>query len=379
MKLLHLADLHIGKYYNELSLIDDQGYILGDISFIVWKEKPDCVLIAGDVYDKAVPSAEAVKLFSKFLTQIVYFGAKVFIVSGNHDSPERLSFGSELMSGSGVYISPVYSGSVTPVTLEDEYGKVNFYLLPFIKPATVRRFFEGEQIDTYTQAVAAAVKAMNVDETERNVIVAHQFVTGSKQSGSEEFSVGDVGNVDVDVFAPFDYVALGHIHGSQNVGSKRIRYCGTPLKYSLSEKDGRKSVTIVELGQKGSLNLRVIPLEPLHDVVEIKGTYEVITKKSFYNGTNLKDSFVHAVLTDEEEVPDVFAKLRIIYPYLMSVKYDNTRTRASAGTELVADVKSRTPIELFSDFFERQNNKPLTDEQRQTVRDIIEKLWGEER
>ncbi|MDE7087830.1 MAG: exonuclease SbcCD subunit D [Clostridia bacterium] len=379
MKLLHLADLHLGKRYNELSLIDDQQHVLNQILNIVGQEKPDCVLIAGDVYDKAVPSAEAVELFDGFLNSVVRSGVKVFMVSGNHDSPERLSFGAGLMSGSGVYISPVYSGNVAPVTLEDEYGKVNFYLLPFIKPATVRRFFEGEQIDTYTQAVAAAVKAMNVDETERNVIVAHQFVTGSTQSGSEEFSVGDVGNVDADVFVPFDYAALGHIHGAQNVGGERVRYCGTPLKYSLSEANNQKSVTIAELKGKGSLSVRTIPLVPLHDVVEIKGAYEEITKKSFYDGTALKESFVHAVLTDEEEVPDVFAKLRIIYLYLMSVKYDNTRTRASVDTELVADVKSRTPIELFSDFFERQNNKPLTDEQRQTVRDIIEKLWGEER
>ena len=379
MKFLHLADLHLGKRYNELSLIDDQKYILGEILKIAAEVKPDGVIIAGDVYDKSLPSAEAVELLDDFLNALTALKTQVFMISGNHDSAERIAFGARLMGGSGVHISPVYDGEVKPVILNDGYGEVRVYLLPFIKPATVRRFFDEEKIDGYNAAVKAAVDALDIDCSKRNVLVAHQFVTGSVQTGSEEFTVGDVGNIDAAVFEKFDYVALGHVHGAQNVGSERVRYSGAPLKYSLSEALNEKSVTVVELKGKGELAVSEIPLKPMRDVVEIRGSYEELTRKSFYNGTSLPRDLVHAVLTDEEEVIDVLGKLRIIYPYLMSVRYDNSRTRGGDETDYLENTPLKTPSELFAALYERQNNKPMLAEQEELVRALIEKVWEDER
>lgn len=340
-------------------------------------EKPDGVIIAGDVYDKSVPSAEAVELFDWFLNGLTERNLKVFIVSGNHDSAERVAFGAKLMSSSGVYVSPVYCGEVKPVVLNDEYGEINFWLLPFIKPATVRRFFDGREIDGYTAAVAAAVEAMSIDADKRNVLVAHQFVTGSVRSGSEELVVGDIGNVDAAVFSMFDYVALGHVHCAQNIGSERVRYCGTPLKYSLSEANDTKSVTVVELCGKGSLTVTSLPLKPCRDVREIRGAYEELTKKSFYDGADFCNDLLHIVLTDEEEITDAFAKLRLIYPNVMSLRYDNARTRQNAGAEALEALPARSPLELFSALYEAQNNAEMSDKQRELVCALIEKAWGD--
>lgn len=375
MKLFHLADLHIGKRYNELSLIDDQRYILDKILSLCDSEKPDGVIIAGDVYDKSVPSAEAVELFDLFLNGLSERGLKTFIISGNHDCAERVAFGSKLMRASGVYVAPVYDGSVKPVVLSDAYGEINFYLLPFVKPATVRRFF-GEDIDGYTAALAAVVNAMGVDASVRNVLVAHQFVTGSRQSGSEELVVGDLGNVDAAVFNPFDYVALGHVHGAQNVGTDSVRYCGTPLKYSLSEANDEKSVTVVELGEKGKLCVKTLPLQPMRDVREIKGTYDELTRKSYYDGAAFRNDLLHIVLTDEDEVTDALSKLRLIYPNVMSLRYDNVRTRENASEKLEA-LPARSPLEMFSSLYEAQNNAELSEKQRELVQSLIEKAWGD--
>jgi len=375
LKLFHLADLHIGKRYNELSLIDDQRYILDKILSLCDSEKPDGVIIAGDVYDKSVPSAEAVELFDLFLNGLSERGLKTFIISGNHDCAERVAFGSKLMRASGVYVAPVYDGSVKPVVLSDAYGEINFYLLPFVKPATVRRFF-GEDIDGYTAALAAVVNAMGVDASVRNVLVAHQFVTGSRQSGSEELVVGDLGNVDAAVFSPFDYVALGHVHGAQNVGTDSVRYCGTPLKYSLSEANDEKSVTVVELGEKGKLCVKTLPLQPMRDVREIKGTYDELTRKSYYDGAAFRNDLLHIVLTDEDEVTDALSKLRLIYPNVMSLRYDNVRTRENASEKLEA-LPARSPLEMFSSLYEAQNNAELSEKQRELVQILIEKAWGD--
>ncbi|MCM1546513.1 MAG: exonuclease SbcCD subunit D [Clostridiales bacterium] len=378
MKLMHLADLHLGKRYNELSLIDDQKYILGEILKIASEVAPDGVILAGDIYDKSVPSAEAVELFDWFLNGLAELNLQVFIVSGNHDSPERIAFGERFMGRSGVHISPVFDGKIKRVKLTDKHGGVHVYLLPFVKPATVRRFFENENIDSYTAAVKAALGTVGLDGNARNILVAHQFVTGSKSSGSEEFTVGDIGNVDAGVFDGFDYVALGHVHGAQNVAGERVRYSGTPLVYSLSEAAGEKSVTLVELGEKGDLKISEIPLKPMRNVVEIRGTYDELTRRDYYENTTLPDDLVHVVLTDEEEVPDALGKLRIIYPFVMSLRYDNRRTREQAKLQLDDGVPARTPFELFSALYEAQNNAAMSDEQSEFVRALIEKVWGEE-
>lgn len=378
MKFMHLADLHLGKRYNELSLIDDQRYILDKILEIAAAEKCDALLIAGDIYDKTMPSAEAVELLDSFLNGLARLKIQTFMVSGNHDSPERIAFGESFMGRGGVHVSPVYDGSLKRVTLTDGYGEVNVYLLPFIKPATVRKFFEDKVIDSYTAAVSAALGAVETDKNARNVLVAHQFVTGSKSSGSEEFTVGDIGNVDAGVFDGFDYVALGHVHGAQNVAGERVRYSGTPLKYSLSEAKSQKTATVVELKEKGSLTVSEIPLTPMRELVEIRGRYEELTRRSYYENTTLQSDLVHVVLTDEEEVPDALGKLRIIYPFVMSLRYDNSRTQAQAQLQPGDSVPSRTPFELFSALYKAQNNADMSAEQSEFARALIEKVWGEE-
>ena len=377
MKLLHLSDLHLGKRVNEFSMLEDQEYILEEILRVLDGEQPDAVLIAGDVYDKPVPPAEAVQLFDKFLTQLAAKNTQTFLISGNHDSSERLAFGARLMEGSGIHISPVYGGEVKPVELADEFGPVRVYLLPFVKPASVRRFFPEREIGSYTEAVAAAVDAMDLDPAVRNVLVTHQFVTGASRSESEEISVGGSDNVDVSVFDGFDYVALGHIHGPQNIGSERVRYCGTPLKYSFTEVKHAKSVTIAELGKKGELTVRTVPLIPKRDLAEIRGTYMELTAKAFYEGKNRED-YYHITLTDEEDIRDAVGRLRVIYPNLMKLDYDNLRTRLGGRVEAARQVEKKTPLELFAEFYRKQNNQDMSSEQASLVEGLIESIWEEE-
>ncbi len=422
MKFIHLSDLHLGKRVNGYSMLEDQEYILNEIKAVITAE---AVLIAGDVYDKPVPPAEAVRLFDDFLVQLSRLGLKVFVISGNHDSPERIAFGSRLMDASGIYLSPVYDGTVTPVSLHDAYGVVDVYMLPFIKPAHVRRFYETEteQIQSYTDAMQTALSHLPLNHTHRNVLITHQFVTGSVRAESEEISVGGSDNIDASVFAPFDYVALGHLHTPQNcrqtapttaaessadaqagsprdtelsavdqigaphdtessaneqADAPRIRYCGTPLKYSFSEAKVQKSVTVIELYEKGNLHIHTVPLKPLHDLVELKGTYDTVTARSFYEGTSWQEDYTHITLTDEEDIPDAIGKLRAIYHHLMKLDYDNKRTRSSS--EITADlaVEEKTPIQLFSDFYELQNNQPLNEEQATFLNGLIETIWEED-
>lgn len=378
MKLIHLSDLHLGKRVNEFSMLEDQQYILSEILCIIDAEQPDGILIAGDVYDKTVPSAEAVALLDDFLVRLAKRDLQIFLISGNHDSPERMAFGGRLMEGSGVHLSPVYDGRVRPITLTDVYGTVNIYLLPFVKPAHVRRCFPEREITTYTDALAIAIEAMGVDQTGRNVLVTHQFVTGAARCDSEELSVGGTDNVDASVFDPFDYVALGHIHGSQRVGRETVRYCGTPLKYSFSEAGHQKSVTVVELEEKGAVSVRTVPLVPLRDLVELRGTYEELTFRGFYEGTSYQKDYVHITLTDEEDIPDAMRKLQIIYPNLMKLDYDNRRTRAGACLDGAEDAEQKSPLELLEEFYEKQNGRPMGEEQQAFAQAWMERIWEED-
>ena len=372
MKFIHLSDLHLGKRVNEFSMLEDQAHILSEIASIIAQEKPDGVLIAGDVYDKPIPPAEAVQLFDAFLTRLTRMAVQTFIISGNHDSAERLSFGASLMAHSGVHIAPVYDGKVAPITLSDGFGPVNIYLLPFVKPVHVRRWFED--VETYTDALRAAIGGMEVNPAQRNVLVTHQFVTGADRSESEEISVGGADNVDASVFDAFDYVALGHIHGPQRLGRDTLRYCGTPLKYSFSEARHQKSVTVVELLEKGDVRVRTLPLAPLRDVREIRGSYMEVTARSSYEKTSTQD-YVHIILTDEEDVPDAMGKLRVIYPNLMKLSYDNRRTRENRAVEALEQLEQQSPLELFARFYEQQNNQPMTEEQRSFCSALIESIW----
>ncbi|MBQ6829589.1 MAG: exonuclease SbcCD subunit D [Clostridia bacterium] len=376
MKFVHLSDLHLGKRVNEFSMLEDQEFILIKIMNIIDEQKPDAVIIAGDVYDKSVPSAEAVELFDHFLVHLAKRDLKVFVISGNHDSAERIAFGGRLMDKSGIYMSPVYAGYIEPITLTDEFGDVNVYMLPFIKPANARRFFPDTEITSYTDAVKLTVDAMNVDTSKRNLLVTHQFVTGADRTESEDVSVGGTDNVDASVFTDFDYVALGHIHRAQKCGGgEHIRYSGTPLKYSFSEANDKKTVTVVEMNAKGDISLDFIPLIPKRDMVEIKGTYEELTLKSFWENTSYNEDYMHITLTDEEDIPDVLTKLRVIYKNIMKLDYDNKRTRTMNEINGAENVKEKSPSQHFAEFYELQNGQPLSDEQTAFVNDIIEQIW----
>ncbi len=378
MKLIHLSDLHLGKRVNEFSMLEDQRYILAEILQIIDREQPDGVLIAGDVYDKSVPSAEAVALLDEFLVRLSERNLQVFLISGNHDSPERMAFGGRLMAQSGVHLAPVYDGKAAVFTLSDAHGPVNIYLLPFVKPAHVRRFFQDREIASYTDALAAAIEAMAVDPMARNVLVTHQFVTGAVRCDSEEHTVGGSDSVDVSVFDGFDYVALGHLHGPQQVGRATVRYCGTPLKYSFSEAKQQKSVAVIVLEEKGWVSVRTVPLVPMRDMVELRGTYEALTFRGFYEGTSYGQDYVHITLTDEEDIPEAISKLRIMYPNLMKLDYDNKRTRAGIRLDGVENVREKSPLELLEAFYEKQNGQPMGAEQRAFAQELIETIWEDQ-
>ena len=374
MKFLHLADLHLGKRVNGFSMLEDQAHILRQILAILDDEQPDGVLIAGDVYDKSVPSVEAVGLLDSFLTELRARGVPVLLISGNHDSPERLAFGGRVMDSCGIHISPVYDGALAPVTLQDAFGPVHVWLLPFVKPAHVRRWFPDADIESYTDAMAEAVAHMDIDTAARNVLVTHQFVTGGTRSGSEELSVGGTDNVGSGVFAPFDYVALGHLHGAQHIGRETIRYAGSPLKYSFSEARQHKSVTVVTLGEKGDVQVRTVALTPLRELREIRGSYDELTARSFYEHTTYRSDYLHLILTDEQDVFDAMSRLRTIYPYLMTLDYDNARTRAAGGMSVPAETERRTPLELFEALYTRQNHQPMSEVQRAYIAQLMEQI-----
>ena len=376
MKFIHISDLHLGKRVNEFSMLEDQEFILTKIINIIDEQRPDGIFIAGDVYDKSVPSAEAVELFDDFLFRLSTRNLKVFVISGNHDSSERIAFGGRLMDKSGIYMSPVYNGEVKPITLTDAFGEIKVYMLPFIKPSNVKRFFPEKEINSYNDAVKTVVDAMDKDESKRNILITHQFVTGAVRTESEDISVGGTDNVDASIFGGFDYVALGHIHRSQKCGgSEYIRYSGTPLKYSFSEANDKKSVTIVELKSKGDISLDFIELTPMRDMVEIKGSYEELTLKSFWENTSYNENYMHVTLTDEEDIPDVLTKLRVIYKNIMKLDYDNKRTRSANEINGAEKVDKKTPYQHFSDFYELQNGAPLSDEQATFIADMIEQIW----
>ena len=380
MKLMHLSDLHLGKRLNEFSLLEDQCFILQQLVELVRSEQPDCVLLAGDIYDKPVPPAEAVTLFDDFLNKLAQL-TTVCVTSGNHDSAERLAFGAQLMREGGVHFCGLYTGEPQCVTLQDAYGSVHIYLLPFLKPAHVRHCLtpeEAEQVTTYHEALRCAVERLHINAAERNVLVAHQFVTGAQTAGSEAVNVGGVDNIGAEVFAAFDYTALGHIHKAQNVGSERVRYSGTPLKYSFAEWQQEKSVTLVELGEKGSVSVTALPLAPLRDLRKLRGSYEELMSKDFYDelpkdSDGLLRDFYHLTLTDEEDVPDAVQKLRSVYKNLLQLEYDNKRTRMDNAIEGAERVVEKSPLELMEEFYQLQNNQALSEKQRAYLQSLLEK------
>lgn len=376
MRLLHISDLHLGKRVNEYSMLDDQAYILEQILEISEQEKVEGVLIAGDVYDKPVPPAEAVRLLDELLSSFADRKIPVFFISGNHDSKERLSFGAELFKKGNVYIAS--EGFYEKINWKDEWGEIDFWMMPFLKPAQVRMVWPEKEIVTYTEAVRAVIEEMNPDPEKRNILIAHQFVSGASRCESEEVVIGGLDQVDASVLECFDYVALGHLHRPQSVGRETVRYCGTPLKYSFSEIHDKKSVTVVDVGKKGQVDVKEVELVPLRDMKELKGTYLELTSRSFYERQE-KNSYYHITLTDEEDVLDAISKLRMIYPNLMKLDYDNVRVRSQARYDEIDEVEKKSPEEIVDDFYKLVNGTPLSEKQKKMVAEILEKIWEGER
>lgn len=378
---MHLADLHLGKRVNGFSMMEDQEYILNRILEIMEEEQPDGLLIAGDVYDKTIPPEEAVRLMDDFLTAVAAKHVPVFLISGNHDSAERVAFGHQLMQGSGIWISPVYDGTIRHHTLEDWWGEVNIYLIPFLRPSVVRSFFPDVEIEDYTDALRTIIEDLQVDTSRRNVVLAHQFVTAAgalpETCDSEQLSVGGLDRVDGSVFSPFDYTALGHLHGPQRVGSETIRYAGSPLKYSFSELHQKKSVTVAELRAKGETEIRQIPLQPRREMIELRGTFEEILEEARKKGEPQTD-YYHMILTDETDVVDALSRLREYYPNIMLLDYDNRRTRSQKEVEQLNRVEERTPGELFAALYEQQNGQEMDSDRKEYLDGLIREIWEEQ-
>lgn len=375
MKFAHISDLHLGIELNGYSLIEDQKYILTKIINILDEQKVDGVLIAGDVYDKGIASLEAIKLFENFLTRLIKKQYKVFIISGNHDTAERLTFGHKFMESSGIFFSNVYDGNIKKVTVSDDFGPVNVYLLPFVKPSAVRFYNPDEKIDDFTDAIRVILEKLQIDKSERNVILVHQNIQNAEHCDSEGAVYGGLDGINADLFLDFDYTALGHLHGPQFIGGEnKIRYCGTPLKYSLSEKNHKKSVTIVELKEKGKSDILCCPLVPLRNVREIRGTFEQIVKEA-ESACEEKDDYVSIILTDEDEILNAFGSLKNIYPHIVQMTYDNKRTQNKQPLAQIQNVKALNPLELFDRFYENRNGLPMSDEQRLYMKELIEDIW----
>ena len=378
MKFLHLSDLHLGKQMNDVSLLADQEEVLlGQVVPIARRENVDAVLIAGDVYQRATPQAEAVALFDRFVSELAAMGRRVFIISGNHDSAQRISYFSALVRSAGVYVTEAFEGRMQSVTLSDEYGELTVWMLPFLRPQQVKRFLPEEKIVTYQDAMQAVLRQTPIDGKKRNILLCHQFITGAVKSDSEEHTVGGLDQIDAAVFDAFDYVALGHIHRPQRVRRETLRYAGSPLKYSFSEAGQHKSATFVEFGLKGEVSITTAPLTPKHDLREVRGSYMELTDRRNYEGTAV-DDYLHITLTDEQDIPEALARLRVIYPNLMRLDYDNRRTQTRQELDAPAKAEQKTPLEHFADFYQLQNNQPLTHEQAAFCQQLIESIWKEE-
>lgn len=378
MKLLHLADLHLGKRVNEIPMLAEQENACRQILAIAREEKPQAALLAGDIYDKPTPAAEAVQLFDWFLTELAGIVPSVLIIAGNHDGAERLAFAAQMLNRQGVYIAPPFRGEVTRVELADEFGAVDFWLLPFVKPLTVRRCYDdAANVADYDAAVARIMQEVHFREGVRNVLLAHQLITGSQTCDSEELAIGGLDNVDAARFAAFDYVALGHLHGAQRAGGfAKMRYAGSPLKYSFSEARQAKSVTLVDLAADGGVSIDTRPITPLHDMREMRGSFAELTDPAYVaaQGEAAAD-YLHIVLTDAADVLDAALRLNQAYPNLMKLDYDNARTRAEQAPLLAAQPEGKRPLELFEEFYRAQTAQELTDEQRKLLTHLIEEIW----
>ena len=377
MILAHISDLHLGKSLHNFSLIEDQDYILDQIAGILVEKKVDVLIIAGDVYDKNVAPEAGIRVLRKFLGRLVEAKIKVMIISGNHDSAERLTFGGEFMTEKGIYFSKVYDGMIEPITFTDSFGPVNFYLLPFIKPSTVQHYFEDEEIDSWDAAVRCAVKHMNINTSERNIIIAHQNIMSAERCESEEIYIGGQDAVSDEIFKDFDYTALGHIHRQQKIGKYNVMFSGTPLKYSTSEFDHKKVMPLISLGEKGRVDIDLIDLLPKRDLRKITGRLDDIMSMAAKDPNNHED-FIDITLTDENEVMDAISTLRSVYPNVLKISYENMATRAAEEIEKLGKLDKQNPQEIFEKFFNSRRGREMTAEEKEYMNSLIEKIWGED-
>lgn len=371
MKILHLGDLHIGKSVCDFSMIADQKYMLEQILEIISHYEIDMVLIAGDVYDKAVPSEESVKLLDYFLCRLSAMGTETFMISGNHDSHERLNFGSSLFESNQIHICAKYNGSLYKKQCEDESGKINVYLLPFIKASQVAHFYPDAKIASYEDAVRTVLAQSEIDTSERNILVAHQFVAGKSQdpllAGSEGAAVVNVGTVEkigADCFDHFDYVALGHIHSPQKIGRETVRYSGSLLKYSLSEVNNEKSFPVVSLGKKGEVTVELLKIKPLREMRHLKGKLKQLLDR---NNIKSPEDYIYVTLTDEEPIPDVMSIFQQYYPNTMKISYDNAHTREAEQKDMTKVVKEKSFSQLISDFYGMMYGCEISQEELQIM------------
>lgn len=373
MRFIHLADLHLGKKFNEYSLIKDQEFILDEIINIIKDKEVDAILIAGDIYDKSIPTIEAVNLLDDFLYKLSEMKKPVYIISGNHDSIDRLSFGSRMLQASGIHIAKQYEGNIYIERVYDKYGEINIYMLPFVKAPIVNKYFDID-LNNSNDAIKAIIDKENIDYTKRNIILSHQFVSNSLVGGSEDSFVGALDMVDIDNYKGFDYVALGHIHKPQELGNNTRRYAGTPLKYHFDEIKNVNSVPIIELNEKGNINVELVNLLPLQEMAEYKDSFlELMSDK--YEAI---EKYLHITLIDEEDILDAAPRLRQKFPNLMRLDYDNTRTRAIYDSEVIADTEHKSTIELFKEFFKNMNGMDISSDQEKYMNDIIEKEKNKE-
>ncbi|MBR3927795.1 MAG: exonuclease SbcCD subunit D [Clostridia bacterium] len=349
MKFMHLSDLHIGKRLNDISLIEDQAYALDRVFEIAVRENVDGVLIAGDVYQKASPQAEAMTLFDAFLTRLSKAGMRVFLISGNHDSDKRISYFAHFLKNAGVFVSEAFDGTLQRVEVSDEYGKIYIHLLPFLRPTSVKKFFPEEEIVSYEDAVRCVLSHSPIDERARNILLCHQLVTGAETSDSEEEAVGGLDNISPSAFDGFDYVALGHIHKPQRAGREHMRYAGSLLKYSLSEKDHKKSVCIVEMKEKGEVFIQLHPIDAIRDVREVKGGMDEVMRLPY------SEDYVRCVITDELPPPDARVTLSTVFPNMIKFSIENSKTQADMDVSSVSDIENKSVIDLFREFYGLQS------------------------
>ena len=371
MKIMHLGDLHIGKSLGDFDLYEDQKYILEQILNLIKEKSVDVLLIAGDVYDKAIPGEKSVQLLDYFLKRLVETGIKTYMISGNHDSDERLNFGSSLFESNNIYINSKFNGILKRYSLYDKFGELNIYLLPFVKASQVQHFFPEEKIDSYDMAVRTIIKHSDFDVGKRNILVAHQFVAGKDDpeiAGSEGLSVHNVGMVEkigYGSLAEFDYVALGHIHSPQAVGLKHIRYCGSPLKYSLSEVNNNKSVPIITFKDKGEVLVEFAPLIPMRDIRHLRGNIKNLLDKK---NISMENDFIYATLTNEDIVNDAMGIFREYYPNTVKIDYDNSHTKEIENVDITRITQNKTFDELIRDFYMQMYSCDMGEEELEIMK-----------